>query len=323
MWVQGLRQRQAFCVGVTMREDDQERTFEEGLHLLAPLFSLFGIPWVLLQSVEKVLCGWHENFVIEFVKRNVGTYTPLLAGNSVYMDFLFLKDALSWNVRAETKIKETSTGLVRSLGVGRHLDQRAVNSRGAAGGILVFWDNKLVELVDVEEGEFSISYRFKNCVDGLMWVFTGVYGPVCNRDKEEFWEELGSIKGLWNDPWCVGGDFNMVRYPEERSKGGGLSASMRRFSEVGILPRPVSDHFPILLEGGGMKRGPSPFRFENMWLEEKGFKDQMKKWWGSLNFIGTYNFVLDAKLRALKDILKTWNKEVFGLIDTKKGEALK
>ncbi|XP_065861511.1 oligoribonuclease isoform X1 [Euphorbia lathyris] len=32
-----------------------------------------------------------ENQVIEFVKRHVGTYTPLLAGNSVYMDFLFLK----------------------------------------------------------------------------------------------------------------------------------------------------------------------------------------------------------------------------------------
>ncbi|XP_021278528.1 oligoribonuclease [Herrania umbratica] len=32
-----------------------------------------------------------EKQVIEFVKSNVGTYTPHIAGNSVYMDFLFLK----------------------------------------------------------------------------------------------------------------------------------------------------------------------------------------------------------------------------------------
>lgn len=32
-----------------------------------------------------------EQQVIEFVKRHVGTYTPLLAGNSIYVDFMFLK----------------------------------------------------------------------------------------------------------------------------------------------------------------------------------------------------------------------------------------
>ncbi|KAL2488415.1 Oligoribonuclease [Forsythia ovata] len=32
-----------------------------------------------------------EKQVIEFVKRHVGTYTPLLAGNSVYVDLQFLK----------------------------------------------------------------------------------------------------------------------------------------------------------------------------------------------------------------------------------------
>ena len=54
--------------------------------------------------------------------------------------------------------------------------------------------------------------------------------------------------------------------------------SMVNGAVQGILPRLVSEHFPIILEGGGLKRGPSLFRFENMWLEEKGFKDQMKKW---------------------------------------------
>lgn len=35
--------------------------------------------------------GEAEKQIIEFVKRNIGTYTPLLAGNSVYVDFVFLK----------------------------------------------------------------------------------------------------------------------------------------------------------------------------------------------------------------------------------------
>ena len=52
------------------------------------------------------------------------------------------------------------------------------------------------------------------------------------RNREGFWGELRAIRGLWSDPWCIGGDFNMVRFPRECSKGSSLSSSMRRFSKV-------------------------------------------------------------------------------------------
>ena len=51
----------------------------------------------------------------------------------------------------ETKIQEMSRGLVRSLGAERFLEWGVVDSRGAVGGIVVFWDNRVLELVNLEK----------------------------------------------------------------------------------------------------------------------------------------------------------------------------
>ena len=90
-----------------------------------------------------------------------------------------------------------------------------------------------------------------------------------------------------------------------------------------ILLRPISDHSPILLEGGTWLNGPSPFRFENTWLKVEGFKELIRDWWQSFEFRGTYSYVLMGKIKAQKVKLKVWNKGVFGNVDEQKKSALK
>ncbi|RVX05601.1 hypothetical protein CK203_027278 [Vitis vinifera] len=106
-------------------------------------------------------------------------------------------------------------------------------SRGARGIQLKLNEAScsVVESDGVGGKEFSMSCHFKNYEDDFCWSFTRVYGPTLKVEREGFWSELGAVRGFWSDLWCVVDNFNMIRFPSERSKGGHLSLAMRRFSE--------------------------------------------------------------------------------------------
>ena len=48
----------------------------------------------------------------------------------------------------ETKIQLMSEGVVRSIGAGRFLDWRALDAFSSAGGIMICWDKRSLEILD-------------------------------------------------------------------------------------------------------------------------------------------------------------------------------
>ena len=85
-----------------------------------------------------------------------------------------------------------------------------------------------------------------------------------------------------------------------------LSKSSRR------LPRWTLDHSPICLETNPLKWGPTPFRFENMWLLHPEFKEKFRDWWQECTVEGWEGHKFMKKLKFVKSKLKDWNKVAFG-----------
>ncbi|XP_050259852.1 uncharacterized protein LOC126704907 [Quercus robur] len=235
-----------------------------------------------------------------------------------------------WKVDAvylqETKMEFINRGVICSLWGGQHVDWLYLGSLGASGGVLLMWDNRVVDKVEKAVDRFSVSCKFKNMVDHFVWAFTGVYGPNSDRDRSSanftlaIHQFLAFIsEQILIDLPLVGGSFTWSNSREvaSRSRLDRFLVSTdweEKFPSVcqRHLSRLLLDHFPILLEGRNLHGDKKPFRFENIWLKDEGFLERLSSWWESYYFQGTPSFALANKLKLLKLDLKRWNVEEFG-----------
>ena len=68
--------------------------------------------------------------------------------------------------------------------------------------------------------------------------------------------------------------------------------------------------------------GPSPFRFELMWLHEENFSNLVQNWWEEIRVDGWAGYRLATRLKLLKTKLKELAKEHFGEVKYQKSKIL-
>jgi exonuclease III len=143
----------------------------------------------------------------------------------------------------ETKMADINRRVIQSLWGNQHVDRISLGSNGATGGILLMWDMRVVEKVDEAAGYYSLSCKFKNVLDQFEWIFTGVYGPNLDNDRDMLWEELAGLLSWWDVPCCIGGDFNIVRFPREKFGMASFNYAMHEFfdfiSDCGLMDIPL------------------------------------------------------------------------------------
>ena len=84
-----------------------------------------------------------------------------------------------------------------------------------------------------------------------------------------------------------------------------------------VLPRSISDHYPLVLKCGDLDWGHKPFRFNNYWLENRNFKKVVEGVWRGQGGDGWMGVILKNKLKGLKEELRVWSKEVYGNLNLK------
>ena len=80
------------------------------------------------------------------------------------------------------------------MGSGVQSLTRALNALHTVGGVILMWDRRAFEKVDLVVGNFSISLLLKEVSDGFEWICSRVYRSIDGSLRDAMWAELDSMK---------------------------------------------------------------------------------------------------------------------------------
>jgi len=142
---------------------------------------------------------------------------------------LLLRERAAVIGMVETKIADLSPARTCEL-MPAMFDYVLLPSAGASGGILVAWDTGAWSSANQSTGQFTASVRLEPVDTALVpWSLTVVYGPVDDSRKQDFLQELRTVRDAALEPLLICGDFNMIYQARDKSNNRLNLRAMRDF----------------------------------------------------------------------------------------------
>jgi exonuclease III len=143
----------------------------------------------------------------------------------------------------ETKKESFDDSYIR-LFCNRALDKFALGtSLGASVGFITIWKGSLFDVEVVDQNLFGHTVHFRSKLTGHDWWLTNIYAPCSTKGREAFLAWFSDLEIDEDKLWIFLGDFNMIRYPENRNKPGGDPIRMLNFnsaiSQLGLQEIPL------------------------------------------------------------------------------------
>jgi len=132
----------------------------------------------------------------------------------------------------ETK-KETFDSFYIKKFCPRNLDKFAYSpSIGAFGGLITIWNSSLFDGAITHVNSYAVTVNFTSRLNNKSFHVSNIYGPSNPSQKQGFVTWLMNFDTTEFDDWILGGDFNLIRVPENRNKLGDDSTEMYMFNEL-------------------------------------------------------------------------------------------
>ncbi|MCH86118.1 hypothetical protein A2U01_0006972 [Trifolium medium] len=189
---------------------------------------------------------------------------------------------------------------------------------GLLGGMLIIWNTDSFKFLNSFSGDGFLGITVDR--EGVVLHIVNIYSPCNMAGKKKLWEDLLSFKRQYGSgEWCVGGDFNDVLHSSERIGSSAVSRQgerilFKRFvEEMEVVDVPVlGKKFSWFSADGKSMSRIDRFLLSDGFITTQGISENS---WKSFVVHGKKAYVLKEKFKLLKDCLRKWNREVFGILD--------